>query len=115
MGSYASVTFSELLEPPIYRAHWRQEPNVSIRHLPYSNTDDVQFGGRGSHRVTVEVLIQADADIDAIRASVDSTARTLTLYSTSYPNTYLIDVGTPKRFDSQAVWRVTLTFLRAGT
>jgi hypothetical protein len=75
----------------------------------------VQFGGRGSNRLTVEVLIQVDADIDTIRAALDGTARTLTIYSASYANTYLIEVGDPKRFDAQAAWRVPLTFLRAGT
>lgn len=115
MGSFNSVTFQEILDQDIYRAHWSQEPNVSVRHIPYSTSDDVQFGGRGNNRLTVEVLITADADIDTMRASVDGTARTLTLYSSNYSNTYLIGVGEPKRFDASANWRVPLTFMRAGT
>lgn len=116
MGTYNAVTFQEILDQDVYRLHWAQENNVSIRHIPYSNQDDVQFGGRGSFTVTVEVLLLADADLTALQAiQGDGTARSLTLYSTVYANSYLMRVGDARRFDAQAAWRVALSFLRAGT
>lgn len=93
--------------------HWENEPNVSVRHIPGGNTDDVQFGGRGYGKLTVKCYVTSDADVSTLQSSVDGTGRTLGSYNGSdYTNSYLTKISDLRRWDSGQKWTCTLEFLR---
>lgn len=116
-STYAGVTFGVRVESGAWAPHWRQPSNISVRHIPYSNLDDVQSGGRGNFRLEVLARVTSLANLVTLQSSVDLTARTLTLEGTAYTTTYLIEVGQPRRIARTGVdhWEVPLTFMRGGT
>jgi hypothetical protein len=114
MGSYSTVSFTERTEGGM-RPEWVQERNITRRHIPYSNLDDVQDTGRGNHRITVQVNLASDAALTNLKAMQNMTARTLTLWGTVYANTYLVGLRNPRRAAHFEYLSVELEFERLGT
>jgi hypothetical protein len=115
MAVYNSVTFTLQPTDKMFRPGWEREANVSVRNIPYANKDDIQHGGYGSKRLTVDIVVLDDSGIANLQASVGSTARTLTnLFGTGddYTNVYLLSLTGIRRHDVQAVWTATATFIQ---
>jgi hypothetical protein len=114
LSTYANATFYARI-PDGLRPGWEQEPNISVRHLPFANQDDMQAMGRGNYRLTVPARLDDDSAIGLLQAAVGATARTLTdYYGATYSNVYLVAVSNPQRLTGQTTWFVNLEFLRAG-
>jgi hypothetical protein len=115
MASYNSITFYPLAEDGTSWPAWEQEPNVNVRHIPYSDTDDIQFSGLGNFQVKVRAEVQGDTNMKTLRASVDGVARTLTdLRGYNFADTYLIKVENLRRWDGGEVWTCVLTFMKTS-
>ena len=114
MAQYNSVVFSVIGESGLYQ-EWVQEPNVTVRHIPYSNQDDVQTAGRGNFTVTVGVLLETAGALAALQASVGSTARTLYEFlGATHASVLLVGVSDARRYGSSNKILATLSFNRAG-
>ena len=99
----------------MFRPGWEREANVTVRNIPYANKDDIQHGGYGSKRLTVDIVILEDSGMASLQASAGGTARTLTnLFASAddYTNVYLISVANIRRHDASAVWTATAVFIQ---
>ena len=116
MSTYAGVTFEILADDGVWRRGWEQEEQISVRHIPYANRDDVQSGGRGNLQVTVPAYLTDTMDVATLRSAVGQTPRYLTdLYGYGYSNVYLIKMRDIKRWIYGERWVCELTFMREGT
>ncbi len=114
MTTFAGVEF-ECLTLDGFRPEWEQEPNIARRHIPYSNSDDVQHAGRGNYRMVIPAKLTSDADLATLRAAVGITPRTLGDYfGADYAGTMLTAVRSPRRVAWRAIWFVELEFEREG-
>lgn len=114
MTTYAGVTLI-FLTTRAQGPSWEQTPNVAIRHIPYSNRDDVQSLGLGNPRLRVTASIPDDAGMAVLQAAVGTTQRTLVDYqNANWPNTLLISVTNPVRYPT-GKWQADLEFMREGT
>ncbi len=116
MATYNSVTINVLKigETPIF---WEQESNMVRRHIPYSNKDNIQSGGRGNFVMKISCYLTSAADLATLQASVGTTARTLgSLDGSNYSNTYLIAVRNPHKLGKESFnyWACELEFEREG-
>jgi hypothetical protein len=94
---------------------WEQKSTVSVRHIPYSDTDDIQFGGLGNFQLTVQAEVSSSANVITLRGSVDGVARTLGDFrGNSYTNCYLTDISEIRAHDTIDVWTCKLTFMRTS-
>lgn len=113
MATYAGVTFTPLRDNA-WPDRWHRPANVTRRHIPYANKDDVQSAGLSNDTVTLTALLTADADIATLYAAVGVTKRTLNVWSTNYGNTMLTGMSKPRRHVVDEAWLVDLTFEREG-
>lgn len=117
MASYNSVTFYPLAEDSMFWPYWEQELVTTRRHIPYSDTDDLQFGGLSNFKLEVEAEITSDANLATLRSSMDGTGRTLTDFNgTNYTDCYLTGMADIRKWDNSGVdkWVCTLTFERTS-
>jgi hypothetical protein len=111
MATYNSVTFTVLLNDGILTL-WQQEERVAITPIPNANYDDVQWMGLGNPTITLNTLIESEADLTALQASRGITKRSLTgVNGATYANTMLLKV-TNARKSMGGYWTADLTFMR---
>lgn len=94
-----------------------QEPNVSVRHIPYANRDLVQFGGRGNYTLTIPVRVDNNNDVSTFQSLVDGNPHTLVYNGVTYNNVYLIRVGKIEQMGigtANPNWTAELSFIRQG-
>lgn len=113
MSTFNGITFTPLRDSDGWRYPWKRAPYWAQQHYPDTNTDEVQFGGLGNPSVTVEVLVDVDADVASLEALVNGSAYTLANFptGTTYTNVRLRDCQLRRR-PWAAEWRGTLTFER---
>ena len=118
MATYAGITFNELATDRMWRPYWEREANVTVRNIPYGNKDDVQSAGMGNPKLTLQVMLTADADMDTLLAAAGPTGLTLTnlfVSGNDYNNVRLIECSSMRRHDASATWTAQLTFMREGS
>lgn len=97
MSAYAGVTFYVRMAAGGFVPEFSAEESPVVTHIPGSNVDDVQFGGRTNLRVSWTIRIGSLADYNTLRSAQGSTLRTLTKYdSTSVSNVMLVKLGPPQ-------------------
>lgn len=114
MSTYAGITFRAKVSGS-QRPHWERAANISRRHIPYANKDDIQDAGQGNWTLSTEVVLAADADIVTLQAAVGLTLRTLVIWGDTYTNTMLTGISNIRRIATAQVWWATLSFEREGT
>jgi len=55
-----------------------KEPNWESSHIPYTNKDDVQFGGLGNEKLSVDVAFESAAAFASMEAFLASAAAAVT-------------------------------------
>ena len=85
MSTFNGITFTPLRDSDGWRYPWKRAPYWAQQHYPDTNTDEVQFGGLGNPSVTVEVLVDVDADVASLEALVNGSAYTLANFPTARP------------------------------
>ena len=115
-SSYAAVGFDVIPEGS-YGPEWTRESNVSVRHLPYANKDDVQFGTLGNEELHLRARVASLTNLNTLKSARDGTSRTLNFEGDSYANSYLIDVGRERRLgvSSAIFYEADLSFVRIST
>lgn len=116
--NYSGVTVSAVLPTDGWVPMFAQAPNITSRHIPSANFDDVQAAGRGNFELTVTVQLQSSSDLSTLLSMVGTTLRTLVLYGVTYANTALIKVANVKQRGIAAgggYYRADCTFNYAGT
>ena len=113
MASYAGVTFSERYNSGRL-ALWRPVRNLSERHYPHSNANNVQDGGLSNYTLTVLAYLTDEADLAALLAAQGITGRTLVYRGVTYNNVLLWEVGEAQELQSAGTdFEVSLEFRRA--
>lgn len=115
-SSYAAVTFDIMMDD-VFGPEWTRESNVSVRHIPYANIDDVQFGKLGNERLRVRARVSTLANLNTLKNARDGTARTFGFEGTNFANTYLIDVTNERRMggSSAVLYEFEAEFMRIST
>lgn len=122
--SFNGVTLKPLLETSshipakIFTDQPEQDPNVTLRHIPYANFDNVQFAGRGNWKLAFTARVDNNSDVATLQSSVDGTARTLVYAGVTYNNVYLIRASKPMRYaigSGGGTWTIDLEFTWQGT
>lgn len=113
MSTYAGVNFNLLNDATI--TGWTQSPNITSRHIPYSNQDDTQDLGRSNYHLSGTAHLLANVDLGILQQAVGIVPRTLTGHlGTHWTNTYLISLTNPRRVN-KCQWLVEVEFMRDGT
>lgn len=116
---YGSATFELDLGRSKKRPDWKHESNTSVRHIPYSGDDDVQFGGKGPPVIECDIYVSTDANASLLLGyQADGVGRSLTGFlassgGSSYSNIFLMRIEI-ERDDFQEVWEGKAVF-RQGT
>jgi hypothetical protein len=99
MPAYAGVSFDVVKSSDGLSEGIERPKHVSITHYPDTDTDEIQFGGKGTPRVTLKVYVYTQAGCDALEAAWGPTVRALTGWRSDADsiNAMLIDVKPFKR------------------
>lgn len=113
--TYGTTTFEVEIASKM-RPDWNEESGVVKQHIPYSNTDNIQFMGRGSKEITVRVYVTSDTHWATLKTyKGDGVARTLAGFlGGSFSSVYLKEIS-GERSDFAQQWEGTAVFLRQGT
>lgn len=104
MSSYAGVTFKTRMGSSGIVPEFSSEESPVVTHIPGSNTDDVQFGGRGNLRVTWQITVANLTNYNTLQSAQGATLRTLVKYDgSSVNNVMLLRVGPPNYHKSGTV------------
>ncbi len=110
---YGGVPF-QIISPTNIYPDWTRAPNISRRHIPYSDTDDVQAAGLGHFRITVEILVEVPADLQTLISFQGVTGRALDDFGGSnYTNVLLTSLTQITRWSVGDAWRALAEFERA--
>lgn len=98
------------------RPDWVQADGVVVQHIPYSNVDDIQFAGRGSHTIRVNIHVSSDTHWNTLKTYVgDGVARSLTgFFGGTVSSVYLKSLS-GQRSDFAQEWEGVAEFIRAGS
>lgn len=111
--SYGGVPFRVTSETNRY-PHWTRTANITRRHIPYSDTDDVQAAGLGHFRITVEILGEVSTDLLTLVSMIGVTGRALDDFGGSnYTNVMLTNLTPITRWSVGDAWRALAEFERA--
>ena len=112
MASYAGVTFSERYNSGRLSL-WRPVRNLSERHYPHSDKNNVQDGGRSNDPLTVLAYLTSESDLATLMAAQGITKRTLVYRGITYTGVILWAVGEPQEMQSTGTnIEVSLEFRR---
>lgn len=114
MPTYNGVSFDVLSTDRSMRPHWERETVWASQHIPFSDRDDLQYGGRSHERIVLPVLVQGDEAMAALRESVGVCRTLFGLFGTDYQNVVLKRVGEQRRSPTQALWTAQLEFEKVG-
>lgn len=98
MPSYAGVAFYVARQGHSTR-FWERVTHVSTRHIPYSDNDDTQYGGKGHWEWTGQIYLTSEEAYTTLEAVAgDNTARTLSDFlGDDWAGVRLQKVGAPDR------------------
>ena len=112
MAVYGGVTFSVQFSD-IFVPEWDQPKVINRTQIPYSDKEDVQFGGTQNPKLVVTAIISSRADLDTLLGLRGGTARSLSnYYGDTYADVYLVDVTNVRRMINGAAWLADLHFER---
>ena len=75
MPQFGTAVFDVLLDDSGRRPALERASGVVIEPVPYAQSDHVQFGGRGSFRLALEVAVPTDAAWATLSAYVGEIGR----------------------------------------
>lgn len=109
---YGGVPFLVISDTNRY-PDWTRAGNISRRHIPYSDTDDVQAAGLGHFRIMVEILVEVPTDLQILIGYVGATGRALDDFAGSdYSNVLLTSLTQISRWSVGDAWRAVAEFER---
>ncbi|HEV2123135.1 MAG TPA: PKD domain-containing protein [Chloroflexota bacterium] len=113
LATFDSIPFKPIVRGGIWRPRWTREHHVSVKHILYSDFDDVQSGGSGDWTITLEAYLATASDHDELVARQDATLRPLALFGDNFAGAMLwkVEDGKTYHLDEQQT-TVKLTFRR---
>lgn len=107
MPSFGSATFLERGDGTTYPAKNREQ-QIEVRHVPGSNTNVIQDGGRAAEQITLPVYLTS-SELAALYSAVGTSA-TLT-YSYETRSAYLKSVADAREIRAKGVYFATLNLI----
>ncbi|MHB1131652.1 MAG: hypothetical protein ACYC4L_04620 [Chloroflexota bacterium] len=113
-ASYNGATFNVISDAG-FTPRWLRKPVIARKHYPFSDNDDIQYGGRERPTVVLKVGVDSDAAWNLLEAGADGVARTLSNPfgdGVNYASVKITDIRSIKRRTYAQEWEAEIEFVR---
>lgn len=103
MATYGGITFRTMAPSGIV-PDWTSETQIARRHIPNSDTENLQFMGRGNYKISVICRFASQVDRALMRQLAgDGIGRTLADFlGETHSDVILVNVKNPQRLATNA-------------